>query len=213
MRVTISGTTITDHGNDLAAPCVEFPCNEPPLPFPVGWTVTGTSARRLLRNPDGSVRSVGADVEAEESNAALQSAPFGIYEAVEETVAGGFVSHRFAWTFADPEDFGADTGVNLFDLTDPTRPQPLESAVYAIAAMVRLESANQAGKFALPTLGLGNWGGSNILPLASAGYDPRVLLSVTAYLLDDQLIELNTSHSADGDLVFSASMFVQKITA
>lgn len=56
MRARLSGSTITAHGDNLAAPFVEFYGNEP-LGFPAGWTVTGSSPNRVLVDPQGHAYS------------------------------------------------------------------------------------------------------------------------------------------------------------
>lgn len=57
MRVRLSGSTITAHGDALGTPYVEFYGNEP-VGFPADWTVVGSSPNRLLKDPRGQVVSV-----------------------------------------------------------------------------------------------------------------------------------------------------------
>lgn len=57
MRVRLSGSTITAHGDNLGTPYVEFPGNEP-LGFSTNWTVSGSSPNRKLVDPHGHEYSV-----------------------------------------------------------------------------------------------------------------------------------------------------------
>jgi hypothetical protein len=80
MRVRLSGSTITAHGDNLGTPYVEFPVNEQ-AGFPTGWTVTGSSPNRILKNPNGH--------EVAREQVSPETAPSGGGSGVTVTGTGG----------------------------------------------------------------------------------------------------------------------------
>jgi len=104
MRVRLSGSTITAHGDSLGTPYVEFPGNEP-LGFPTGWTISGSSPNRLLVDPNGHEFSrelvTPGTMPVPSGGAAQTVSLLGPFHVTFETV--GFVSP-------------ADDGIEIFDI-------------------------------------------------------------------------------------------------
>lgn len=104
MRVRLSGSTITAHGDNLGAPYVEFPGNEP-LGFSTNWTVSGSSPTRKLLDPSGHEYSVELPT---------QTAPAGSGSGV--TVDNGVDAPAAVTTLVAPGAVIAGSSATLINL-------------------------------------------------------------------------------------------------